>query len=147
MFHLLSPSTSFLYKSIVTRNGKTWTELAVLRTYVENQATQEPSPFYRASKCKQTKEQASEDCLWTHNLTFLCDYCQLFFFFLSRCRQNRIKLCYNRLQFVKKKNKNKHCIKHSGDANYVDHKFFFNILLGATCTKTWVQTSKYHKAA
>ena len=40
----------------------------VLRTYVENQAILEPILLYRASKCKQTKEQ---DCLWTHIFTFL----------------------------------------------------------------------------
>ena len=34
-------------------------ELAVLRAYVENQATIEPILIYRASKCKQTKEQDS----------------------------------------------------------------------------------------
>ena len=28
-----------------------------------------------------------------------------FLFFLSKCKQNKIKLCYNRLQFVKKKHK------------------------------------------
>ena len=33
--------------------------------------------------------------------TFSYDYCQLFFFFLSRCKQNKMKLCYDRLQFVK----------------------------------------------
>ena len=42
---------------------ETWAELAVLHTYVENQAILEPILFYRASKCKQTKEQRSEDCL------------------------------------------------------------------------------------
>ena len=34
-------------------------ELAILRAYVENQATIEPILIYRASKCKQTKEQDS----------------------------------------------------------------------------------------
>ena len=34
----------------------------------------------------------------------------------------------------------------SEEPNYVDHKFFLNILLGATCTKTWGQTSKYYRA-
>ena len=57
--------------------------------YVENQAILEPIPLHRASKCKQTKEQGSKDCLWTHNFT------------LSRCKYNRMKLCYNKLQFVK----------------------------------------------
>ena len=38
-------------------------ELAVLCTYVESQAIIEPILPYRASKCKQTKEEDSEDCL------------------------------------------------------------------------------------
>ena len=42
---------------------ETQAELAVLRTYVENQAMLEPILLYRASKCKQTKEQDSEDYL------------------------------------------------------------------------------------
>ena len=42
---------------------ETWAELAVLRTYIENQAILEPILRYQASKCKQTKEQGSEDCL------------------------------------------------------------------------------------
>ena len=50
---------------------ETRAELAVLRTYVENQAILELILLYRASKCKQTKEQGSEDCLWTHIFTFL----------------------------------------------------------------------------
>ena len=43
---------------LVTRNGKiVWKrELAVLHTYVENQAILEPIFLYRASKCKQTNE-------------------------------------------------------------------------------------------
>ena len=56
---------------------ETRAELAVLRPYVENQAyvdnqaVLEPIPLYRASECKQTKGQGSEDCLWTHIFTFL----------------------------------------------------------------------------
>ena len=42
---------------------ETRAELAVLRTYVENQAILESILLYRASKCKQTKEQGAEDCL------------------------------------------------------------------------------------
>ena len=61
-----------LSKTIVTRNSlETPAKLAVLRTYVENQAILEPILLYRASKCKQTKEQDNEDCLWTHIFTFL----------------------------------------------------------------------------
>ena len=50
---------------------ETRAELAVLRTYAENQAILEPILLYRASKCKQTKEEGSKDCLWTHIFTFL----------------------------------------------------------------------------
>ena len=32
-----------------------------------------------------------------------------------------------------------------GELNYVDHKFFFNILLGPTCAKTWGQIHKYYR--
>ena len=64
---------SYIDSSIVIRTDGlgTRTELAVLRTYVENQAMLEPILLYRESKCKQTKQQGSEDCLWTHIVTFL----------------------------------------------------------------------------
>ena len=42
---------------------ETWAELAILCTYVEKQAILKPILLYRALKCKQTKEQGSEDCL------------------------------------------------------------------------------------
>ena len=42
---------------------ETRAELVILHTYVENQAILEPILLYRASKCKRTKEQGSEDCL------------------------------------------------------------------------------------
>ena len=80
---------------------ETRSELAVLCVYVENQAILEHILLYRASKCKQTKEQGREDCLLTHIFTFLRDYYTFFFLFLPKCKYNRIKLCYNRLQFVK----------------------------------------------
>ena len=38
-------------------------ELAVLRSYIKDQAILEPILLYRASKCKQTEKQGSEDCL------------------------------------------------------------------------------------
>ena len=56
---------------IRTYSLETQAEPAVLRTYLENLAILEPILLYRASKCKQTKEQDSEDCLWTHIFTFL----------------------------------------------------------------------------
>ena len=66
----------------------------------KNQAILEPILLYRGSKCKQTKEKASEDSLRTHIFTFLCDYCERFFFFLSIFKQSKINMCYYRLQFV-----------------------------------------------
>ena len=50
---------------------ETWTESAVLQIYVENQAMLEPILLCRASKCKETKELDSKECLWTHISTFL----------------------------------------------------------------------------
>ena len=50
---------------------ETQAELSVLSTYVENQAILEPILHHRGSKCKQTKEQGSEGCLWTHIFTIL----------------------------------------------------------------------------
>ena len=46
-------------------------KLVVLHSCVENQTMLEPILLYQTSKCKQTKEQGSEDCLWTHIFTFL----------------------------------------------------------------------------
>ena len=54
-----------------TDSVETQAELVVLRTYVENQAIVQPILLYRASNCKQTKEQGSKDCTWTHIFTFL----------------------------------------------------------------------------
>ena len=87
---------------------ETRAELAVLRTYVENQSILELILFYLASKYKQTKEKGSDDCFWTHIFTFyffiiMFSLLSGFFllFFLSTCKYNRIKLCYNKLHFVK----------------------------------------------
>ena len=85
---------------------KTLAELAALRSYIENQTLLERILLYWASKCKQTKEQGSENCLWTN-----IDCCQLFYFFCQDAKQNKIKLCYKRLQFVKETQINT-CIKH-----------------------------------
>ena len=70
--------------SLKTRAG-----LAILHTYVENQAILEPILLYRASKCKQTKEQGSKECLWTHIFTFLKNHCQSFSFFCQDAIKTR----------------------------------------------------------
>ena len=77
---------------------ETHAKLAVLSTYTENQAMLEPIPFYLVSKCKQTKEQGSEDCLWTHIFTSLQSFCQLFYFFYqyaNKIRSNCAIIEYN----------------------------------------------------
>ena len=56
---------------IRTYSLETRAEPAVLCTYVENQAILELILLYQASKCKETKEQGSEDYLWTHIFIFL----------------------------------------------------------------------------
>ena len=80
---------------IRTYSLETRAEPAVLRTYVENQAILEPILLYRASKCKQTKEQGSEDCLWI----------------IIRCNFSK----KHKLSQYKTQNE---------ESNYVDHKVF-----------------------
>ena len=118
-----------------------------LCVYVENQAIVEAILLYRASKCKQTKEQRSEDCLWTHIFTFLRDYYTFFFpFFLPKYKYNRIKLCYNTLQFVKETQFST-ILNIDGEPNYVNYKILLWYMLGANCKKTWGITSKYYRAS
>ena len=117
---------------------------AVRRPYVENLEILLPILLYRASKCKQTKEQGSGDCLWTHIFTSLCGYCQPFSFFCQdadKAGSNCVIIGYN---LSKKHNLALHETQIE-EPNYVDHKFFLNILLGPTCAKTWAQISKYYR--
>ena len=72
---------------------ETQAEQVVLYVYVESQAILEAILLYRASKCKQNKEQGSEDSLWTRIFTFFRDYYTYFVFFLPKCKYDRIKLC------------------------------------------------------
>ena len=58
-----SEATSVITVVHLIHSHKKRAEPAVLRTYVENQAILEPILLYRGSKCKQTKEQDSEECL------------------------------------------------------------------------------------
>ena len=66
---------------------ETRTEPAILCVYVENQAILEPILLYRASKCKQTKEQGNEDCLWTIFSPF---YVVIIHFFSFSCQNANI---------------------------------------------------------
>ena len=110
----------------IAMSCSTLDSLSALSTYVEKQAIIEPILLYRASKYKQTKEQGRENCLWAHICTFLYDYCELFFSFMSRCKQNKIKF----VKFVKCNLSKKHKLSlyktQNGESNYVDHKIFFN---------------------
>ena len=88
---------SFVGKSIVTVIRKTvwkhrpnWPFLCWETNY-----TIQLIVLYHISKCRQTKEM-NQLILFT----FLSDY-QVFFFSLSRFKHTRVKLCHNRLQFVK----------------------------------------------
>ena len=80
---------------------ETRVELAILYICVGNPGIPEPIFLYHVSKCKQTKEQGSKDCLWTNIFIFLHDYYLFFFLFVAKCKYNRIKVCYSRLQFIK----------------------------------------------
>ena len=83
---------------IRTDSLETRAELAILCTYVENQAILEPILLYQGLKCKQTKEQSNKDCLWTHIFPF---YKIIVSFFSSFCqdadktRSNRAISGYN----------------------------------------------------
>ena len=92
----------------------------VLPTYVENQAMLELILLYRGSKCKQTKEQGSEDCLSTHTfykiIVRLCEDA-------NKGRSSCDVIGCN----LSKKHKLTLYKTLSGEPNYVDHKFFFNL--------------------
>ena len=49
-------------KQIVWKHGPNWPFYALILEAIR---------LYQASQCKQTKEQGSEDCLWTRIFTFL----------------------------------------------------------------------------
>ena len=106
-----------------------WVEPSVLCVYVENQAKIEPILLYRASKCKQTKEQGSDDCLWTHIFTFsrdyYSDYYTLFFsFFCQNANITELNCDIIGCSFSKK-HKLALSQTQSCEPNYIDH----NILL------------------
>ena len=133
-------------KSQETDSLETRAELVVLRTYIENQAILELILLYLASKCKQTKEQGSEDCLWTHIFTFLSDYCPFFSFLYQDANKTRSNCAIIGCN-LSKKHKLTLYKTQNGESNYVDHKFFFNFYQELpTCTKPWGQTFKYYRA-
>ena len=71
-FQLICWWGNFVHSHKIQKDSlETRAELAILRTYGEKKAILELILLYRASKCKQAKEQGSEDCLWTRSFTFL----------------------------------------------------------------------------
>ena len=126
---------------------ETQAEPAVLWGYVENQATLEPIFAYRASKYKQTKEQGSEDCLWTHIFTFLHVYYTFFFSFF--CQNANITGLNCAIIGCNLSRKHKLALSQtwSGEPNYINHKILLWYLLGAKCKKIWGITSKYCRAS
>ena len=89
------------------------------------------------------KPKSSEDCLWPIFLPFYVNFVSFFSFFCQDANKivsNFAIISCNLL----KKDKLAMYKTQGGEPNYVDHKFFFNILLGATYTKT--KTSKYYRA-
>ena len=76
MYLLLEHSHKKRKDSLETR-----AELTVPRTYVENQAILKP--ILLISKCKQTKEQGSEDCLWTHIFYLFIRLSAFFLFYVK----------------------------------------------------------------
>ena len=87
----------------------------------------------------------SRDCLWTHICTSLCDYCLLFYFFFCQDADKAGSNCAIIGYTLSKKHNLALYETKIGKLNYVDHKFFFNILLGPTCAKTWGQIHKYYR--
>ena len=67
----------------------------------------------------------------------------VFFSFLSKCKYDRIKLCYNRLQFVKQTQ----ISTVSNRERRAKIRFFFIMLLGANYTTIWGQTSKSYRTS
>ena len=75
-------------------------------------------------------------------------FIRLFFSFFSLFCQDANKIASNCAIIgynLSKKHKLALYLTQNGEPNYLDNKFFFNILLEATCTETWGQTSKYYR--
>ena len=108
-----------------TDSLETRAKLAVLRTYVENQAIQKPILFYRGSKRKQTREQGIEDCLRTHIFTFYKIIVSFFSFFCNDANKTRSYCAIIDFNLSKKHQLILYKTQ-NGEPNYIDYKFFFN---------------------
>ena len=121
-------------------------ELAFLRIYVEKKAILEPILFYWTSKFKQTKDQGSKDCLWSHFLPFYKIIVSFFSFLCQDANKARSKCAIIGCNSSKKHKLALHKTQ-NGEPNYVNHTFFFNYYQELpTCTKPWGRTSKCSRA-
>ena len=118
---------------------ETRAELAVLCTYVENQATLKPILLYSASKCKKTKEYNSEDYLRTCIFTFFCVINVSLFPYFCQDVNKTGSSCATTGWSLSKKYKLALHETQSGGPN------FYNILLRVTFTTTWGQTAEYYE--
>ena len=67
-------------KQIAWKHGPNWPHLCWEPSYART---------HSSLPGKQTKEQLSEDCLWTHIFNFLKDYCQIFSFLCQDTNKTR----------------------------------------------------------
>ena len=80
-----------------------------------------------------------------HIFNFLFDYCQFFSLFCRDSYKTGSNCAIISWNLLRKDKLALHKTQ-AREPNYVDHKFFFNVALEATCAKTWVQRSKYKSA-
>ena len=90
-------------RKLVWKNGPNWPFYSLM---LRIKVFLETILLYLASKCKQTKGQTDQKSgqqrlfMDPYFYFFMWLLSVFFFFILSRWKQNWIKLCYNRLQFV-----------------------------------------------
>ena len=112
-------------------------EQAVLRTYVENQAILELILLYRASKCKK-KQGAGQRGLFMGPYFYLfIRLLSAFFLFMSRCKQNKIKLSIIGCN-LSKKHKITLYKTQNRESNYVDRTSFSLIF-----TRSYLPAQKF----
>ena len=85
-------------KQIVWKHEPNWPFYAFL---LRTKLYQNPFFFTGHQNLNKPKSRAARTVYGLIFLPFYKIIVSFFFFFMSRCKQNKIKLCYSRLQFVK----------------------------------------------
>ena len=130
-------------KQIIWKHGPNWPFYALM---LRTKLYQNSFVFTGHQNVHKPKSSAVSTVYGPIFLPFYKIIVSFFSFFMSRCKQNKIKLCYNRLQFAKETQLTLYKTQ-NGESNYVDHKFFFNLYQELpTCTKPQGQASKYYRA-